>query len=636
MQTSQAEGLVGSTTIFNGQSLSVRKPQDPEPDTFHGQDGSSRQLVKKGSRSDHQLVLTLGNSAATGGSNTSNRSWGQQGSGGRGGWVNRILVRLRLRSRNKPKNVTSDNESRTPVPQKRLSGWLIRRPSLKEKKNKEKGPESIEPHATIHDEAGTLKENGVPGEEESKAIIDRVSTGLENPRPSKPLFRGIETSKFRERLSSSEDGLDTEHYGSKEQEAAKNIGHRKPQQGRGPILTGPETGHIGSGFSSPSRREQNNQPRQQESTTQSIADLYAASFQPKAPLSSKTSNETRRSDGQKNNELDLSRATVPALGKNGTSDQRVKKQRNRLKKSGRPNSLPCSPDVSYSSLDSLIASDAAKVASEAKRSYRASHQESSPGSRHSGGLVRGSELSQHVATSKHPIADAHAREWRRRTVGGFPIPERCSSRGQPSSRCQSSLRGTSVDSWRSSYNPFDLPRIPRQPLFSDLVDLLSLSKAVNNSLNNGSDLLRNGINQTESHPTEASRPSSFSSIISINDKGVGSGADGSSYMETGGGERPSSSLLGRSASGSSPGCWLAQQPSSGEDSTITDTTVAISGDSTVPAEAWWISQKQLQGRDRPSYGSDFGSGRPATPSSPMSRRREKWNVRKRRERESNS
>lgn len=57
-----------------------------------------------------------------------------------------------------------------------------------------------------------------------------------------------------------------------------------------------------------------------------------------------------------------------------------------------------------------------------------------------------------------------------------------------------------------------------------------------------------------------------------------------------------------------------------------------SEDAAVP-EAWWTNQEQPQGPGHVSYGYGLGSGRPSTPSSPLSRRREKWNVRRRRERE---
>lgn len=57
-----------------------------------------------------------------------------------------------------------------------------------------------------------------------------------------------------------------------------------------------------------------------------------------------------------------------------------------------------------------------------------------------------------------------------------------------------------------------------------------------------------------------------------------------------------------------------------------------SGDSSVP-EAWWTNQGLPHGHSPYGYGP--GSGRPSTPTSPMTRRMEKWNVRKRRERENN-
>lgn len=57
-----------------------------------------------------------------------------------------------------------------------------------------------------------------------------------------------------------------------------------------------------------------------------------------------------------------------------------------------------------------------------------------------------------------------------------------------------------------------------------------------------------------------------------------------------------------------------------------------SEDAAVP-EAWWTNQEQLQDQGHLAYSFGLGSGRPSTPSSPLARRREKWNVRRRRERE---
>lgn len=57
-----------------------------------------------------------------------------------------------------------------------------------------------------------------------------------------------------------------------------------------------------------------------------------------------------------------------------------------------------------------------------------------------------------------------------------------------------------------------------------------------------------------------------------------------------------------------------------------------SGDSSVP-EAWWMNQLRPFGHISYAYG--FRGRRPSISTSHMSRRREKWNVRRRRERENN-
>lgn len=150
-------------------------------------------------------------------------------------------------------------------------------------------------------------------------------------------------------------------------------------------------------------------------------------------------------------------------------------------------SLPSASDISQLRRDSLGA-EVVKETLGTGQFRQALHQEPHFSFGGSGDFVRGTSSIQHLASSRHPIADAHAEEWRRRTVGGFPIPERRSSRWRPRSRCASSRRCGSIDSRQTTYNPYDLPRIPRQHLFTDLVDLLSLSKAVNRSLDIGNSL----------------------------------------------------------------------------------------------------------------------------------------------------
>ncbi|KAK3383778.1 hypothetical protein B0T24DRAFT_606233 [Lasiosphaeria ovina] len=95
------------------------------------------------------------------------------------------------------------------------------------------------------------------------------------------------------------------------------------------------------------------------------------------------------------------------------------------------------------------------------------------------------EIDGPARPSRHPIADAHAEEWHR---CGPAIPERLSSRPwRPRSRAmlsssssmshrrrqRSIMSGSSsLDSRRMSWNPYDLPTPPRQPLLADMMELL--------------------------------------------------------------------------------------------------------------------------------------------------------------------
>ncbi|KAK3695343.1 hypothetical protein B0T22DRAFT_508559 [Podospora appendiculata] len=131
------------------------------------------------------------------------------------------------------------------------------------------------------------------------------------------------------------------------------------------------------------------------------------------------------------------------------------------------------------------------------------------------GLAPGATATNNTGPSPHPIADAHA--------GGAvlpTIPERFSSR-LPWMRSRSSWASAGAgsyssgapsltDSRRTSWNPFNLPGPPRQPLFGDM-DLLSLPPLLS-SLKGGLDTPKLGTTRSSVLPVAATSTTRASDV----------------------------------------------------------------------------------------------------------------------------
>ncbi|KAM7208007.1 hypothetical protein V8F20_001553 [Naviculisporaceae sp. PSN 640] len=693
--------------------------------------GSSKSRMDSGSGNPGpKSVPNIGTSATAGGSKAFNGHEDAQGSGGRGRWVNRMLVRLGLRTPDQSKDVTSDAESLKSTSRRRPSSWLKRGLLRKDKTHKGKANETSESHQLMHNRVDSFEEIVDQRDSDNQAAKSRLSVVPEHPRLSTSVSTKTKATISQQTGPDPECELDP----PVDTDCSESPRKGDEQQVLG-VEAQPSTNQsvpdAEPRLSTQSREEQHD--KQLESTRQSIADLYAASFQltqPSSPVSPSSPNDFLQSDSKGDMEFSLDAANISVLGMGGASDKKFGKQPQRLVTAGWLASLPSTSDISQLRRNSFAAEVIKGTPPEMDQLRQTLHQEGSFATRRSGGFVRGSCSIPHLASSRHPIADAHAEEWRRRTVGGFPIPERYSSRwGRPRSRsrCASSRRCGSVESRQTTYNPFDLPRIPRQPLFTDLVDLLSLSKVVGSSLNNEHGFNNDWAHQHRLATPVVSRLPSFSSSMDTCNKGGRSGSCDWSSLAGGHGENTNSTLFERSGSGSGCGSRLVEQPSSLADgSTITNSTVMTlpplfqsyllpfelqgsglginlsegfmashvvesnsqaqqgaddkgtmktmtlprspshksedigpdsakpsseifpaagispssetsggadrgSGDTSVP-EAWWTNQGQPL--EHVSHRYRFEGGRPETPSSPMSRRLEKLNIRKRRERES--
>jgi len=401
-----------------------------------------------------------------------------EGSGSRGRWVDRILLRLGLRNSNQTKETKSQTGSHKRGFRKRFSDRLRWGFFRKEKKNKGKCPQN-NGLPTAHDGDEASEESIDTKELLMSTATNRLSVVPEHPQLTRASSNAkTHTPQYLE-VPQLESNLDLHHISTKRE------GTLLEDRGQPRISS-----HSGTVDNLTSRKEPQQPSWEQEQASESISDLYVASFKPKPSSNIKAAHEFDRvgsssASGTKleNLAMDLNTGTDQRFS-NITTQQRLPRQQ---VTAGWLASLPSQPDINQIQRDALLPSGVGKEATRLELFRQKLQQQPSFNINNSGGYIRGNPSVQQLASSRHPIADAHAEEWRRRTVGGFPIPERYSSRWRPRSRCPSSRRCGSIDSRQTTYNPYDLPRIPRQPLFTDIVDLLSLSKAVNNNLYPGSE-----------------------------------------------------------------------------------------------------------------------------------------------------
>lgn len=452
------------------------------PGQHHGEDNADSPRIPSqllgASLSSHPNPSSADNpgiTTSTSGVNTLG-GVGPDGNGSRERWVGRMLQRLGLRSNNQTNETTSQTGSHKRSFRRRVSDRFKRGLFRKEKKNK---GENAQTDGLLTAHSGTeasekdidIKELSMPTAKNRLSVVPehpqlaRVSS---NVKPHTPQY-----------LEVSEPESDLElHPISTKRDDPLLVDQSQPR-------IAPYNGGVEDLTAT---KEHQHQQLKQEQGSQSISDLYAASFKPKP--------SSNTNAGQESDQIGSSSALGPkleslALGLSTSSSQRFGNitTQQRLPRqqvtAGWLASLPSQSDINQIQHDTLLPSGAAKEATGLELFRQQLKQQPSFSINNSGGHIRGSPSVQHLASSRHPIADAHAEEWRRRTVGGFPIPERYSSRWRPRSRCPSSRRCGSIDSRQTTYNPYDLPRIPRQPLFNDIVDLLSLSKAVKNNQNPG-------------------------------------------------------------------------------------------------------------------------------------------------------